>query len=150
MGGGGDPDLDACGGGGGQDALLSSHQPVLAVLVLLRRHLFPVPLLQPRHKLLVLAQRHLAVRLQTQARGEKRHCHPFKISCLLLIKSLLTSQNETSFVNHNLVVSGPLATPGGETANTGQGREMSLPTRQNQSSVVNHITADSSKSVIFC
>ena len=87
---GGDPDLDACGGGGGQDALLSPHQPVLAVLVLLRRHLFPVPLLQPRHKLLVLAQRHLAVRLQTQARGEKRHCQPFQNQLSFVIKSPLT------------------------------------------------------------
>ena len=94
----GDPDLDACGGGGGQDALLSPHQPVLAGLVFLRRHFLLVPLLQPRHKLLVLAQRHLAVRLQTQARGDKPHCRSFK----------------------------------------------------NQSSVINHINANPSKSVVFC
>ena len=126
----GDPDLDACGGGGGQDALLSPHQPVLAGLVFLRRHFLLVPLLQPRHKLLVLAQRHLAVRLQTQARGEKRHRQSFKIRRLLLITSTPTCQNQSSFVNHNLVARGLLATPGGETANTGKGRQTSLPILQ--------------------
>ena len=64
------PYLNAGGRGGGQDALLSAHQPVLAVLVVLSRHFLPVPLLQPIHKLVVLDQRHPAMRLP-RSQGKK-------------------------------------------------------------------------------
>ena len=87
---------------------------------------------------------------ENTGQGRERPLPTLSKSAVMCDQITADRQNESSFVNHNLVVLGPLATPGGETANTGQGREMLMPTCQNQSSVVNHITADSSKSVIFC
>ena len=75
-GGRGGTHLNAGGGGGGQDAVLSPHQPVVAVLVLILRHVLRVPLLQPVAELVVLVQRHLAVGLEHTGGGNTVSTQP--------------------------------------------------------------------------